>query len=159
MGIQINGNTDIISANDGGLTVQGAELSGNNINVTGIITATSFSGNLTGNSTGNLTGNVNATGISTFSGGIQVGATTSIVVGSSFIKNNSVGLGQTDTTGRNAGVSTAIGSIIYNSTTGLVEVYNGSSWQSTSDRYLQASGGTVSTYYSGGVLFATHTFT
>jgi hypothetical protein len=56
MGIQINGQTDIISATDGGLTVQGTELSGNNINVTGIITATSFSGDVTGNVTGNLTG-------------------------------------------------------------------------------------------------------
>ena len=51
--------------------------------------------------------NVNATGISTFSGGIQVGATTSIIVGSSFIQNNSIGLGATTTTGRNAGVGTA----------------------------------------------------
>ena len=92
MGIQINGNTDIISATDGGLTVQGTELSGNNINVTGIITATSFSGNVTGNVTGNatglsgtpnitvgtVTGNVNATGISTFTSGINVGTGASV---------------------------------------------------------------------------------
>ena len=32
--------------------------------------------------------NVNVTGISTFSNGIQVGATTSIVVGNTFIQNN-----------------------------------------------------------------------
>ena len=68
MGIQINGQTDIISATDGGLTVQGTELSGNNINVTGIITATSFSGD--------VTGNVNSTGVSTFSGGVVVAAGT-----------------------------------------------------------------------------------
>jgi len=46
MGIQINGNTDIISATDGSLTIQGA--SGN---LTGDLT-----GNVTGNVTGNLTG-------------------------------------------------------------------------------------------------------
>ena len=52
MGIQINGQTDIISATDGGLTVQGADLSNiSNLNVSGIVTASSFVGdgtNLTG---------------------------------------------------------------------------------------------------------------
>jgi hypothetical protein len=72
-----------------------------------------------------VAGDARITGIITASGGIQVGATTSIVVGSSFIKNNSVGLGQTTTTGRNAGVSTATGTIIYNSTTGNIELYDG----------------------------------
>ena len=109
-------------------------------------------------------GNVRITGILTIGTSSitlngSTGSTDSIVVGSSFIRNNSIGLGQTTTTGRNAGVGTAIGTIIYNSTTGLVEVYDGSSWQSTSDRYLQASGGIVTTYYSGGVLWAAHTFT
>ena len=166
MGIQINGNTDIISATDGGLTVQGTELSGNNINVTGIITATSFSGNVTGNVTGNatglsgtpnitvgtVTGNVNATGISTFSGGIQVGATTSIVVGSAFIKNNSVGLGETTTTGRNAGVGTATGSLVFNSDTSTVDVWTGSGWVAVGggpSNFIQATGGTISDYQQG----------
>ena len=48
MGIQINGNTDTISAIDGSLAIQGAS----------------------GNVTGNLTGNVNSSGVSTFSGGM-----------------------------------------------------------------------------------------
>jgi hypothetical protein len=57
MGIQINGQTDIISATDGSLTVSGADLpTVTNLNATGIVTATSFSGPLTGNVTGNLTG-------------------------------------------------------------------------------------------------------
>ena len=72
MGIQINGQTDTITATDGGFTIQGA------------------SGNLTGNLTGNVTGNVNATGVSTVtdlrvgtavtanSSGVQVGAGKSI---------------------------------------------------------------------------------
>jgi len=83
MGIQINGNTDIISATDGSLTIQGASgnLTGNltgtattaqgltgtpniivgtigatSLNASGVVTATSFSGALTGNVTGNATG-------------------------------------------------------------------------------------------------------
>ena len=62
MGIQINGQTDTISAIDGALTVSGADLpTVTNLNATGIITATSFSGPLTGN----VTGNLNSTGVST----------------------------------------------------------------------------------------------
>jgi hypothetical protein len=46
MGIQINGQTDTISASDGGLAVSGYELTGaSNINVTGIITATTLEAN------------------------------------------------------------------------------------------------------------------
>jgi hypothetical protein len=49
MGIQINGNTDTISAIDGALTVSGADLpTVTNLNATGIVTATGFVGNLTG---------------------------------------------------------------------------------------------------------------
>ena len=89
MGIQINGQTDTITAIDGGLNVSGADLgsaSAGSLNVTGIVTASGFSGNITGN----LTGNVNASGVSTVtdlrvgtavtanSDGIQVGAGKSI---------------------------------------------------------------------------------
>ena len=57
MGIQINGQTDIISATDGSLTISGAELpTVTNLNATGIVTATGF--------VGNITGNINATGVS-----------------------------------------------------------------------------------------------
>jgi hypothetical protein len=49
MGIQINGQTDNISAVDGSLTISGAELpTVTNLNATGIVTATGFVGNLTG---------------------------------------------------------------------------------------------------------------
>jgi hypothetical protein len=58
MGIQINGQTDTISAIDGALTVSGADLpTVTNLNATGIVTATGF--------VGNITGNINATGVST----------------------------------------------------------------------------------------------
>ena len=80
MGIQINGQTDTITAIDGGLNVSGADLgsaSAGSLNVTGIVTASGFSGNVTGNLsgnvtgnisgnvTGNLSGNINSTGVST----------------------------------------------------------------------------------------------
>jgi hypothetical protein len=70
MGIQINGSTDTISASDGGLIVSGAELPAViNINATGIVTATSFVGNVTGNATG-LSGIPNIVlGIATVSAG------------------------------------------------------------------------------------------
>jgi hypothetical protein len=87
-----------------------------------------ITGNVTGNLTGNVTGNVNSTGLSTFSDGIQVGATTSITVGNTTIRSNSVGIGTTNTTGRNAGVGTAAGSVIYNSTNRAFEGFDGTNW-------------------------------
>lgn len=73
MGIQINGQTDTISAIDGSLNLTGAELpSVTNLNATGIVTASSFSGA--------LTGNVNATGVSTFNNVVVGGSTTALVV-------------------------------------------------------------------------------
>ena len=107
--IQNRSGLGTVTLSDSGVSIAG-------VTTVGILSATGnsvFSGNVTVsgtisgtvNSTG---GSVNATGISTFSGGIQVGATTSIVVGSTFIRNNSIGLGQTTTTGRNAGVGTAV---------------------------------------------------
>ena len=147
-GVQVGGNT----LHSTGLTV-------NSLNASGVITATSFSGsgaNLTGIAvTENVrTDSLVVSGITTATGGIQVGATTSITVCSSFIKNNVVGLGTTTTTGRNAGVSTAAGSLIYNVTTGRLEVYSGTAWQ-TIVSGLTATGGTIT--FSGGKTI--HTFT
>ena len=65
-----------------------------NVNNLGIVTATTFSGNVTGNVTGQISG-------------IQ----TSITVGNSFLRSNALGLGQTTTAGRNAGVGTDAGTI------------------------------------------------
>ena len=56
-----------------------------------------------------------------------------------------VGIGTTDTTGRNAGVSTATGQMIYNTTTGAVEVWNGSEWDTLSNLSFSATGGTEDT--------------
>ena len=72
MGIQINGQTDIISATDGALNVSGASLgsaSASSLNISGIVTASGFigdvTGNVTGNLSGNVTGNINSSGVST----------------------------------------------------------------------------------------------
>ena len=134
----------------------GVGLTFNGINgdftTSGIVTAASFSGTVIGIAS-------TARSLTSAATGSDLTLTTGLTVGSAFIRPTSVGLGATTTTGRNAGVGTATGTLIYNSTTGLVEVYNGSSWQSTSDRFIQASGGIVTTYYSGGVLWAAHMFT
>ena len=50
---------------------------------------------------GDITGNVTAT---------------QITVGNSFLRSNALGIGQTTTAGRNAGVGTDAGTIIYNLT-------------------------------------------
>ena len=65
MGIQINGNNDIISALDGSWTAEGAS-----INTSGILTATTFEGNVTGTACtfvdGNFSGNVTIGGTLTY---------------------------------------------------------------------------------------------
>jgi len=175
MGIQINGQTDTISSSDGSFTLSGnvgipstTELNASGVtatglNVTGVVTATSFGGDLTGNVTGDVTGNltgagINVTGVVTAtsyqgdgsaltgidatslkdsdsnvkvqaeaSGIVITGvatASSSIEVGESFIRPTSLGVGTTDTTGRDAGIGTAPGTIIYNTTTLGLEVYN-----------------------------------
>ena len=91
----------------------------------------------------------------------SVAASNSITVGDTFLKSQSVGLGATTNSGRNAGINTAIGTLIYNSTTGNVEVYDGTRWKSSSvdGQYIQATGGTSVDYFSDGVKYRVHTFT
>jgi len=100
---------------------------------------------------------VTVAGITTFLGNVNVSSGSSITVGDTFIKRGAVGLGTTDTTGRNAGVGTAAGTLIFNSTTGLLEVYNGNSWNNVSfqDPNIKATGGAIT--QAGGKVI--HTFT
>ena len=118
----------------------------------GVVTATSgFSGDLTGNVAGNVTGNVtgNITGNLTgdVTGNVNAGvvtATSSIVVGNKFINSSGIGLGTTDTTGRNAGVGTAVGTLIYNTTTNAVEGYGPTGWVNVKSlEAFNATGGTT----------------
>ena len=78
-----------------------------------------------------------------------VEAGSSLVVGNSFIQSEAVGLGTTNTTGRDAGVGTATGTLIYIPDTGL-QVYTGNEvgWRtvdSTEDTALETTGGTKTT--------------
>jgi len=146
----------------GGNTLHSTVLTVNNINASGVVTATSFSGsgaNLTGigATTDVRTNSLVVSGMTTATGGLQVGVTTSITVGSSFIKNNAVGLGTTDTTGRNAGVGTAAGTLIFNSSVGAVQFYTGNVWVSIVAG--TATGGDVSAGVAPGNGFRYHVFT
>ena len=81
----------------GNASVDGNLIVGAGVSAVGIVTATSFSGDgsaLTGIAvTANVrTNSLVVSGMTTATGGIQVGATTSIVVGSSFIQNNAIGI-------------------------------------------------------------------
>ena len=114
------------------------------INVTGVVTATSFAGDLTGNVTS--TG-VNVTGIVTVS--------SSIKVGDKFIDSTGIGLGTTDTTGRNAGIGTAIGTLIYNSSTLQVEVWDGYGWMGGLNTPFATSGDNPNPYTG----YVSYTFT
>jgi len=153
----------------------GANLTGN-INASGIVTASSglIAGNTTingnVNATGigtfgplnatrlNVTGNVDVIGVGTFSGGLQVGATTSITIGDTFIKKGAVGLGTTNTTGRNAGVGTATGTIIYNTTTQQLEVYSGPLGWFGGLGAFSATGGNIADGIEPGNGYKYHTF-
>ena len=104
------------------------------IRSTGIITATTFSGDVTRDVTGDVTGDVTAVG-----GNANEG---------SFLKGTSVGIGTTTTAGRNAGVSTSIGTLNFNTTLSALEYYNGSKWIKITDNYFEVSGGTKSTFTS-----------
>ena len=86
------------------------------IDVTGIITATSFGGSL------------------------------KITDGTTSVNKHSVGVGTTTTAGRNAGVSTATGTLNFNTTLSALEYYNGNKWVQITDKFLSVSGGTASTF-------------
>jgi len=92
------------------------------------------------------------------SGVSTISANTKINVGGAFLQNNAVGLGTTDTTGRNAGISTAIGTLIYNTTANQVQGYGPQGWVSIKTlELLAATGGTTSTTARSG--YTVHTFT
>jgi len=170
----------------GGNTLHSTVLTVNQINASGVITATTFSGALTGNATGlsgtpnitvgtidatslNASGVVTATsfsgsganltgiggttdvrtnslvvsGVSTFAN-VQISTGSSITVGDTFIRRGAVGLGTTSTVGRNAGVGTAIGTLIYNATTSAVQFYSPVGWITLASAFV-STGGTKTT--------------
>ena len=88
--IHVNGETSGVTTVGINTTGSSFDIDSNqNVTFAGIVTATEFVGNVT------VTAN-------------------QITVGDKFINSSGVGLGQTTTAGRNAGINTAIGTIIYN---------------------------------------------
>ena len=121
-----------------GITISAGVITATQLNVgtgititAGVITATSFSGDGSGLS-GIDASSLKSGGVvkvqANSSGSVTTGvatATDKIVVGNSFLQNEAVGLGTTTTAGRNAGVGTATGSLVYDIDIGTVNVYYG----------------------------------
>jgi len=84
-------------------------------------------------------------------------ATSSFLSHSSSAKGVGVGIGTTDTTGRNAGINTARGTLIYNATAQQLQVYDGNQWVGGFTSPFSATGGTESTSSRPG--YKVHTFT
>ena len=75
-----------------------------------------------------------------------------------FITPTAVGVGTTTTTGRNAGVSTATGTLIFNTTAKELQVWLGNQWVAAAvEPPLAATGGSKSTSSRSG--YTVHTFT
>ena len=91
---------------------------------TGIVTATTFKGdgsNLTGINTSSLKNGSDIKAQANASGVVVTGIMTA---------TRGVGIGTTTTTGRNAGVSTVAGTVVYNTDSTSLQVYTGTEWVS-----------------------------
>ena len=87
MGIQINGSNDIISSADGSLTVVGADLlNPSNLNVSGVVTATSFVGDGSGLTGVASTDNIITSTDATFNANVSIGG--SLTVNGDFTRIN-----------------------------------------------------------------------
>ena len=139
MGIRIDGNTDLINAADGSLTIEGLSInttgivtasggfrvgsaytvrSNGNVETVGVITATKFSGdgaNITGISTLNITGYVGG------GGGTGVGGTWAVGTAGIHTTKN-VGVNTTAVKGTAAGAATSEGAVQAH---GNVSVFDG----------------------------------
>ena len=168
-----NGLTGTAGTFTGAISAASASITGNlgvggvltyedvtNIDSVGLITARAGI-NLVGNDL-NVGSNIkigNASGIVTatsFRGG-----SLEITNGTTTINKHSVGIGTTTTAGRNAGVSTSMGTINFNTTLNALEYYNGNKWIRITDNFFSLSGGTKSTFgnYSLFTFTANGTFT
>ena len=139
-----NNQSSIVHGSDGGLTIRSDQTAGAEPTTgTAKITIDGTSGNVS----------IGAT--------LQIGIGKSINFGSTqkaFVQGHSVGVGTTTTTGRNAGLGTASGTLIFNSTTKFLELYTGTAWVKVSGQVISnATGGSKDTSSRSG--FAVHTFT
>ena len=163
-----------VTANSQGIDVTGIVTAttvkvGSAISFTdGAVSATRFHGdgsNLTGIDASSIK-NGNDVKIQANASGATVTGVITAVGGNpnegAFLKGTAVGVGTTTLAGRNAGVGTAPGTIIFNATSGILQVYVNDldTWQnvSSAEGYsFQATGGTKSTTSRSG--YAVHTFT
>ena len=130
------------------------------LDIVGIVSATSFTGNLTGNVVGNVTGNINSTGVTTVTS-LRIGTGTSI----SSPATNVLTLGTNDservriTSSGLVGIGTdnpgyklhVTGGSIYHNGTGSLPLYinaNGSSGDPDRLAYLQQSVSDTAAYLS-----------
>ena len=163
MGIVINGQNDTIRATDGTGTVE--------LNVTGDVTGTATtattatSSQSVVDSSGNVRISSNESGM--IISGIATVQTGKLMVGDAYIDRTAIGIGTTTTAGRDAGIGTMVGSMIYNETTGRVEIYKREKgWviiDNPDDDLLghTATGGIIGEYTDPGPgkSYKTHTFT
>lgn len=63
-----------------------------------------------------------------------------------FLKGTSVGIGTTTTTGRDAGIGTATGEVIFDVTTSKAQVYNGDAWVDMSSSFSATGGNSTLTF-------------
>ena len=138
-----NNQSSIVHGSDGGLTIRSDQTAGAEPTTgTAKITIDGTSGNVS----------IGAT--------LQIGIGKSINFGSTqkaFIQGHSVGVGTTTTAGRNAGLGTAAGTLVFNSESLQLQVYNGDSWEKISGDPITATGGTKNSTDRSG--FEVHTFT
>ena len=138
-----NVGVDTATVNTGALKVSGVSTltgvvnAGSDVRISGnlnagIVTVTSISGDgsaLTGIAATDTiaAASLTVSGITTLSN-TKIGIGKSINFGNvqkAFVQEHSVGVGSTTTAGRNAGLGTAIGALVYNITLGQLEVYTG----------------------------------
>ena len=146
--------SDVIVTNvSASSSVTAATFYGSGANLTGI-DASSIKNGSDVKVQANASGAV-VTGILTANSFIGISSVT-ITNGTSSLNKHSVGIGTTDTAGRNAGVGTAVGTLVYNSQTKEVQVYSAEdAWVAVYEEPFVATGGTKSTSGSKTI----HTFT
>ena len=134
--INHNSITGVSSITAQSATVEFLDTAGNRCNLLGNVT-----GIVTGNVTGTATTATDALNVKDTAGNIRISpnqsgmvmtgvttVTSQISVGDSFVKEGAVGLGTTTTAGRDAGISTAIGTLIFNATTKSIEAFGPTGW-------------------------------
>ena len=138
-----------------------SDVSAAGINVTGVVTATSYQGD------GSALTGIDATSLKDSDGNVVIQAEASgavvtgiLTVGNTTITKSSISIGSTTTDGRNAGVGTADGTLIFNSSTNLIEAFGPAGWVSIVNVLpFEASSPTVTADTSSRSGYAVFTFT